>query len=254
MVSALSDARVLVVGAGGLGCPAARVLAQSGVGRLDLVDDDVVDESNLHRQTLYRLEDRGQSKVRVAASALQIAALKAGHVCQVEIHEERMLPDSASDLVAGHDLVLEGADNFATKFLVADACALAGVPLVSAGAVRWLGWAMASLPGSSACLRCVFEDVPREHEETCAAAGVVGPVVGVLGALSAALALRLLREDRSAGGTLFSYDGLRGSLRERTRSRRRDCELCAGQITDTALARYVKAAVRVELEPDLHRS
>jgi len=241
MATTLSRARVLVVGVGGLGCPAARVLAQSGIGRLELIDDDIVDESNLHRQTLYRLEDCGLAKVRVAAAVLQAEAQRGGHACQIVTREERVLPDSASALVAGHDVVLEGADNFATKFLLADACALAGVPLVSAGAVRWIGWAMASRPGEGACLRCIFEDVPREHEETCAAAGVVGPVVGVLGALSAALALRLLHGDPSAAGTLFGYDGLRGTLRERAHRRRADCELCSGRITDTALARYIHA-------------
>jgi adenylyltransferase/sulfurtransferase len=241
MATSLSRARVLVVGVGGLGCPAARVLAQSGVGRIELVDDDVVDASNLHRQTLYRLEDCGQPKVRVAAAVLHGEALRAGHACQVAIRDQRVSPDSVGDLVAGQDLVLEGADNFATKFLMADACALAGVPLVSAGAVRWVGWAMASRPGAGACLRCIFEDVPREHAETCAAAGVVGPVVGVLGALSAALALRLLRDDPSVAGTLFGYDGLRGTLRERAHRRRASCDLCSGRITDTALARYVNA-------------
>jgi molybdopterin-synthase adenylyltransferase len=249
MATTLSRARVLVVGLGGLGCPAARVLVQSGIGRIELVDDDLVDESNLHRQTLYRLEDCGKAKVRVAATALSAEAVRGGHTCQIATRHERVLPDSASDLVAGHDVVVEGADNFATKFLVADACALAGVPLISAGAVRWVGWAMASLPGGGACLRCIFEDLPREHEETCAAAGVVGPVVGVLGALSAALALRLLHGDPSAAGTLFGYDGLRGTLRGRAHRRRTDCDLCSGRITDTALARYLNAP-----PSDLHSS
>ena len=101
------------------------------------------------------------------------------------------MPDTAMALLSEHTLVVEGADNLATKFLVADAAHLAGVPAVQAGAVRWAGWALCALPGS-ACLRCLFEDIPRDRIETCAEAGVVGPVVGVLGGLQAALVFRLL--------------------------------------------------------------
>jgi molybdopterin-synthase adenylyltransferase len=134
--------------------------------------------------------------------------------------------------------VLEGADNFATKFLVADACALNRVPLVQAGAVRWVGWALASIPGVSACLRCVFEDMPTGQQDTCAAAGVIGPVVGALGALQAALALRLLRGDVSAAGELWSYAGLAGELRRRPVRRQARCALCSGRINQLELSRY----------------
>jgi adenylyltransferase/sulfurtransferase len=239
MTLALAEARVLVVGVGGLGCPAASLLARAGVGQLTLCDDDVVDESNLHRQTLYRSEDEGQLKVELAKERLRTQAAKAGHACDVIARAERVLPDTALGLVAGHDLVLEGADNFATKFLVADACALVGVPVVQAGAVRWVGWTLASAPRQSACLRCVFEDVPRDRQDTCASAGVVGAVVGVIGALQAALALRLLSGDPDAPGTMFSYDGLRGGLRQRSQARQRHCQLCNGGITDTDISRYV---------------
>jgi adenylyltransferase/sulfurtransferase len=102
-----------------------------------------------------------------------------------------------------------------------------------------VGWALASLPGRSACLRCVFEDVPRGQQDTCAEAGVVGPVVGVLGALQGALALRLLLSDVSAAGELWSYAALPGVLRRRPVVRRARCELCSGSIGDTDLSRYV---------------
>jgi adenylyltransferase/sulfurtransferase len=150
-----------------------------------------------------------------------------------------VLPDQARDLVSGYDLVLEGADNFATKFLVADACALTGTPVVQAGAVRWVGWALGSRPGQSACLRCVFEDVPRGAQDTCAEAGVVGPVVGVIGALQAAIALRLLAGDGAAAGELWSYEALPGALRRRRITTQPLCPLCTGQITDTEISRYV---------------
>ncbi len=236
---ALAHKRVLVVGAGGLGCPAATVLARSGVGHVTVVDDDRVDASNLHRQTLYGAADVGRSKAAVAGAALIHEAARCGFTLEAVARESRVLPEGAVEAVRGFDLVLEGADNFATKFLVADACALAGVPVVQAGAVRWVGWALASLPGRSACLRCVFEDVPRGQQDTCAEAGVVGPVVGVLGALQGALALRLLLGDASAAGELWSYTALPGALRRRPVVRQARCALCTGSIGDTDLSRYV---------------
>jgi len=236
--------RVLVVGAGGLGCPALRVLARSGVGDVTILDDDAVDEGNLHRQTLYGSRDLGAPKVDVAARRLAEIARTAGTEVRVRGVRERLLPETARERVRGHDVVVEGADNFATKFLAADAAGLEGVPLVSAGAVRWSGWALASVPGRSACLRCVFEDVPAGHVETCAEAGIVGPVVGVLGAVQAALALRLLLGDGTAGGVLVSYCALDGALRTRPVRRRADCPLCGSTrtIDDVRAQRYVPVA------------
>jgi adenylyltransferase/sulfurtransferase len=236
--TALAGKRVLIVGTGGLGCPAAIVLAQSGVGHMTLLDDDLVEASNLHRQTLFWAPDVGRSKAALAAAALEQRAASRGHRLQAVAREKRVLPDDAVEVVRGFDLVVEGADNYATKFLVADACALAAVPVVQAGAVRWSGWAMASLPSRSACLRCVFEDVPHGMQDTCADAGVVGPVVGVLGALQAALALRLLLGDERAAGELWSYAALPGTLRRRAVTRQARCALCSGRIRDTDLSRY----------------
>jgi molybdopterin-synthase adenylyltransferase len=235
---ALESARVLLVGAGGLGCAAARVLVESGVGALTVLDDDCVELSNLQRQTLFNDADVGAPKASLAAERLTSLARDAGHKSVIVAREIRVLPENARNLLNGYDLVLEGADNFATKFLVADACALNRVPLVQAGAVRWVGWALASLPGRSACLRCVFEDMPRGEQDTCAGAGVIGPVVGALGALQAALALRLLRADETAAGELWSYAALAGTLRRRPVRRQARCPLCAGRIEELELNRY----------------
>lgn len=234
----IAKARVLLIGTGGLGSAAARVLVQSGVGSLTLVDDDVVDASNLHRQTLFTEADVGLPKSPAAARSLVERVRRGGPSPAIRVIEGRFLPDNALELMRQHDLAVEGADNFATKFLVADAGRLSGVPTVQAGAVRWSGWAMAAIPGESACLRCVFEDVPRDRAETCAEAGVVGPVVGVMGALQAALALRLLGGDRTAAAELWSYAGLDGRLRRLPVRRRPGCPLCSGDIVDLRAERY----------------
>ncbi len=232
----LSDARVLVVGLGGLGCPALRVLVQSGVTRLTLVDDDRVDASNLQRQTLYTSADEGALKVDAAALAL--AKLVPERALTIDKVVDRFYPDTALELLAGHDLVLEGADNFATKFLVADAAKLARVPCVQAGAVRFAGWALGSLPDQGACVRCIFEDIPRGAPETCAVAGVLGPVVGAMAAIQAALTIQILRGLSHAASVLYSYDALAGKLRKHAIPRRADCALCSGQIRDLSIDRY----------------
>jgi adenylyltransferase/sulfurtransferase len=227
--------RVLVVGAGGLGSPLLRLLARSGVEQVTVIDDDVVDETNLHRQTLYTDDDVGRSKIERVAHLLRELSPE----LSVRAVQGRFVPGTAMELLSEHTLVVEGADNLATKFLVADAAHLAGIPAIQAGAVRWAGWALCALP-DSACLRCLFEDIPRDRIETCAEAGVVGPAVGVLGGLQAAWVFRLLAGERP-GGELWHYDGLRGVLRKTFVRRRRDCPLCAGEIQDLRVERYTAA-------------
>jgi adenylyltransferase/sulfurtransferase len=234
----LQNAKVLLIGAGGLGSAAALVLARTGIGSMTVVDDDDVDESNLHRQTLFSEEQIGQPKVLAAATRLVDEARAAGHALEVGTQSGRLLPDNARKLIDGYDLILEGADNFATKFLCADACALAGIPVVQAGAVRWNGWTLASWPGATACMRCVFEDMPTDRADTCAEAGVIGPVVGLLGAAQASLALRLLETDITAAGELWSYDGRGGKVRRRRVHRRDGCRLCSGEIRELRADRY----------------
>lgn len=229
-----ADSTVLLIGVGGLGCPASRILAESGVGTLVLVDDDVVSISNLHRQILFDEADVGQPKGPIAAAKLR--ALGA----HVEVRETRFVPENAEELLRGVDLVVEGADNLATKFLAADAAQLCEVPIVHAGAVRWGGWALASDykdDQHAPCLRCLFEDVPGSQVDNCEFAGVVGPVVGALGSLEALLALRLL-DGEDAGGTLFRLDGLRASLRETRFRSRPDCPHSRGEIQTLTRSRY----------------
>jgi len=228
---------VLVVGVGGLASPALEVLVRSGLTRVTLVDDDRVEDSNLQRQTLFTEADVGRLKVDAAADRL--GEMSRGRVvCEKVV--DRFVPDNALSLVEGHHLVLEGADNFATKFLAADAAKLAGVSLAQAGVVRFSGWSLGSAGvGEGPCLRCFFEDIPREMPETCAVAGVMGSVVGVVGALQSAVAIELLVGKASAGGTLFSYEALSGKLRKRKIARRPRCPLCTGEISDLSPSRYL---------------
>ena len=217
----LAGSRVLVVGVGGLGCPAALALAHSGVGTIGIADDDVVDAGNLHRQILFRDEDVGQSKVEAAASAL----LRVVPNLRIERHHTRMLPQNAVELASRYDVIVEGSDNFATKFLAADACRIAKRTVVHAAAVRWHGTALAVGATGGPCYRCLFEDLPRDNAPNCAEAGVVGPVVGVVGAVQADLAISILRGEDVAG-TLFTFDGKTLAARRRKIPRRAGCPLC----------------------------
>jgi adenylyltransferase/sulfurtransferase len=228
--------RALVVGVGGIGCPAAIALAHAGVGTIGLCDDDVVERSNLHRQILFGDVDVGGSKVACAARALREWARPPRGV-DLRLHGKRLLPDGALELVRQYDVVLEGSDNFATKFLAADACALAGVPIVHASAIRWIGTVLAVGGSGGPCYRCLFEDLPADGAPNCAEAGVMGPVVGVIGAVQADLALAMLDAPEAAAGTLVTFDGRSDELRRRRLAARPDCALCG----DPARIRGIEA-------------
>jgi molybdopterin/thiamine biosynthesis adenylyltransferase len=232
--------RVLSIGVCGLGSPVLLLLVRSLDVHLTLVDDDRVSESNLHRQILYGAADVGRPKLEVARARLLTEAVAHGRRVSIDTIEGRFVPENAIELARAHDLVVEGADNFATKFLAADAAQLTRTPIVHAGVVRWAGYALGVRPSESACLRCLFEDLPRDGAETCATAGVVGPVVGAVGALQAALAIRLALGDATAGGTLFHHDARRGTLRRTRLARRADCALCGRSPSIDAIepARY----------------
>jgi molybdopterin/thiamine biosynthesis adenylyltransferase len=231
-------ARILVVGAGGLGSAAALVLAAHAehIECLTFVDDDRVEPGNLHRQVLHADAQRGRPKVESAARAM--AALAPG--LRVETIDERLTADNALDRIAGEHLVLDGSDNFATRFLVNDACMIARVPFVHAAAIRWQGQLLGVDPRrGDPCYRCLFEAPPAPAEgscDSCAEAGVVGPVVGVLGAMQAEAGLALLA-GRLRPGELVTYDGLAGAFRTVRFHRNPACTACgagAGRILDPA--------------------
>jgi len=203
----LKSARVLIVGAGGLGAPAALYLAAAGLGEIGLVDPDVVSLSNLQRQILYATADDGAPKVERAADRL--AALNP-HV-HVEPIDERLTEANARTLVAGHDLVLDGTDDFGTRFAVNAACVAEGVRLVSGAIGRWTG--QVGVFAGRPCYRCLVPDIPPDAE-TCAMVGVVGALAGVVGSMMALEAVKLIAEaGEPLTGRLLIYDALAGQTR-----------------------------------------
>jgi molybdopterin/thiamine biosynthesis adenylyltransferase len=229
--------RVLIVGLGGLGCPVAAVLARARDLELWLCDDDLVELSNLHRQTLYADADVGHDKLDAAQKALSLGGAEPARLVLVR---SRFLPENARELVRSVDLVVECADNFATKFLAADAAHLEARPIVHGAAVRWVGTAWAVSASGAPCYRCLFEDVPAGAQQGCSEAGVMGPVVGFCGALMAELALRVLAGDAEAFGALYTYDGQTDRLRHVPAAARASCPLCgtSPSIFDIDESRY----------------
>lgn len=227
----LSGKTALVVGLGGLGCPAALALAAAQVGRLVLVDDDEVSLENLHRQILFRDADIGRDKIQVAAEKL-------GAHTHVQTEKMRFLPENALSLLEGVDIIVEGSDNFATKFLTSDAALLAGLPVVHGAGIRWHGTALLVRPAGGPCYRCIFEDLlPDDQAPACSTAGVIGPVVGLVGALMADLALSALSSDWSRAGQVLSVDGLQRKYRAARFHPRPDCGCSSDAAKPRALSR-----------------
>ena len=184
----LRAARALVIGAGGLGSPAIQYLAAAGIGTLRVVDDDDVSLSNLQRQVIHAMLDLGRSKVASAADA--VARLNPH--CRVEPVHERLTEGNAAGLLEGVTVALDGSDNFATRYLLADACEAAGVPLVTAAVGRFDGTLTVQVPGTSR-YRDLFPQPPPEGTiASCAEAGVLGVVTGIMGTLQAAEAIKLV--------------------------------------------------------------
>jgi molybdopterin/thiamine biosynthesis adenylyltransferase len=235
---ALQHKSALVVGVGGLGCPVALALAEAGVGRILLADDDLVEITNLHRQILFDERDVGADKLSAAERALYRLGARAG---SIELVRSRFLPDNARELARQVDVVIEGADNFATKFLCADACFLEHRPVVHGAAVRWQATVLSVAESGAPCYRCLFEDLPSgEAAPNCAEAGVLGPVVGFAGALMADRALSVLLGDRAVFGHIVSYDGKTDRARAISVAARARCALCGPErnIDSISYARY----------------
>jgi adenylyltransferase/sulfurtransferase len=218
----LAASRVLIVGAGGLGSPVLQYLAGAGVGFLGLVEADVLQASNLHRQPIYELAQVGEPKVVLAAAAVA----KLNPTVSVETHAERFGPDNALRLVQAHDVVVDCTDNFRTKFLINDAAVLAERPAVFASVYQYEGQLQVYQPlASHACLRCLWPDAtPDGIVGNCAEAGVLGPVPGAFGALQALLTLKILLKMRGQlEGELLLMDFTTFTSTKLKAPRRREC-------------------------------
>jgi adenylyltransferase/sulfurtransferase len=223
----LIAARVLVVGAGGLGAPLLQYLAAAGIGTLGVIDHDTVDLSNLQRQVIHRTADIGVSKVESARRAL------AGINPEVKVHphDERLTADNAERIIAGYDIVADGSDNFATRYLLNDVCYRLKKILVSAAILRFDGQISTYKAFEGAghpCLRCIFPAAPSEDAvPSCAQAGVLGALAGTLGAFQATEVVKeILGIGQSLSGRLVMYDALAGAFDEMTVTKRPDCPTC----------------------------
>jgi len=215
---------VLLIGAGGIGCAAATYLASSGVGRLTVVDFDTVDESNLGRQVLYKIDDVGKRKAEVAAGRLR----SLNPDIEINAITERLDGDALVAAVESSDVVLDGCDNFVTRFQMNDACVAAGRRLISGAAIRLEGQLAVFGPDFSAtpCYRCLYEEAD-ESLESCAGHGVLSPVPGVIGTMMAVEALKYFAGIESNSGSLLLYDAAATEFRSLGIQKRVDCPSCS---------------------------
>jgi adenylyltransferase/sulfurtransferase len=229
----IAQARILIIGAGGLGSPAALYLAAAGVGTLGLIDGDAVDLSNLQRQVLHHTDDVGRPKV--VSGKEKIDALNPD--VKVMTYEDRLTAKNALDLFSQYDLVIDGVDNFPAKFLINDACYFARKPLVHGGILRFDGRVFTILPGETACYRCVFKTPPPPGlVASCQEAGVIGVLAGIIGTLQATEALKLiLKIGKPLTDRMLDFDARRTVFREIKVRRNPNCPLCGERPTITEL-------------------
>jgi len=223
----LKSARVLVIGAGGLGSPACLYLAAAGVGHVGVVDGDRVESSNLQRQVIHRDQSIGAMKVHSAAEAMR----GLNPFITVTPHPVRLEADSAESLIAAHDLVLDGTDNFDTRYLVNAVAARLGKPLVSGALTQWEGQVSLFHPAAGTpCYACVFPDRPAPGMvPACAEAGVAAPLPGIIGAMMAMEAVKhLTGAGETLAGRLMIHDALHAETRVITLRRRTACPVCGG--------------------------
>lgn len=229
----LLSGRVLIIGAGGLGSPAALYLAAAGVGTLGLADGDVVDLTNLQRQIAHTTADVGRAKVESAAAKCRAI----NPDVTVRLHPEHIRADNAAAILKDYDFVIDGTDNFAAKFLVADACHFAGKPYSHAGILRFHGQTMTVIPGRTGCYRCLFREPPPPNAvPSCSQAGVLGVLAGIMGTLQATEAVKyLLGIGELLTNRLLTLDALKLTFREVVFKRSDACPLCGSHPTITVL-------------------
>lgn len=231
---------VLIIGAGGLGAPAALYLAAAGVGHIGIVDADVVDLSNLQRQVIHTTNDIGKPKVESAKETMEAI----NPDVEVTTYQKFLASDNIMDIIKDYDIILDGTDNFPAKFLINDACVMANKPFVHAGIIRFKGQLMTVIPHESPCYRCVFKTMPpKDAVPTCKQAGVIGAMAGVIGCLQALEAVKYLT---GAGelltGKLLTFDALKMEFHTiKLPPRGEGCAVCSDHPTITELIDYEQA-------------
>ena len=232
----LLRAKVLILGAGGLGSPVAAYLAGAGVGTLGIVDSDEVEINNLHRQIIYTSEDIGKKKAEVAVERLK----KVNPDINVIPHVIRLVSGNILDVIKGYDIIVDGTDNFPTRYLVNDACVLANKTLVHGAFFRFEGQAMVIKPNEGPCYRCLFSEPPPPGSvPSCQEAGVLGALAGVIGLIQATETLKLILEiGEPLIGKLIIFNALEMGFRKVKVPKDKNCPVCGEHPTVTKLIDY----------------
>lgn len=232
----LLESKVLVVGAGGLGSPVCLYLAAAGVGTIGLVDSDTVELSNLQRQVLHATSDVGRSKCLSAKETMEAI----NPDVRVVTHDLRLSSANILDIIRDYDIVVDGSDNFPTRYLVNDACVMSGKPLSHAGILRFEGQVTTIIPGQGPCYRCLYpEPPPPGMVPSCQEAGILGATAGVVGTIQAAEVLKLiLGIGNPLAGRLLLYNALDMTFREVAVVRQPECPVCGDNPTVTELIDY----------------
>ena len=241
----LLNAKVLIIGAGGLGAPAALYLAAAGVGTIGIVDADAVDLSNLQRQVIHTTDDIGKDKVQSAAETMRAI----NPDVNVITYKKYVSSDNILDLIKDYDFIIDGTDNFPAKFLINDACVMAKKPFSHAGIIRFKGQLTTVVPGEGPCYRCIFKDPPpKDAVPTCKQAGVIGAMGGVIGSLQAMEAVKYITGvGNLLVGYLLTYDALKMEFHKiKLPARGEGCAVCSDNPTITELIDYEQAACELK--------
>jgi len=239
----ISCAKVLVIGAGGLGSPALLYLAAAGVGTIGIADGDVVDLSNLQRQVIHFTEDVDKPKILSAKEKIN----NLNPDVNVITYEKMLTAENIRGIIDEYDFIIDGTDNFPAKFLVNDACFFSKKPFSHAGILRFFGQTITVVPGESTCYRCIFrEPPPLDAVPSCAQAGVLGVIAGVLGTLQANEALKyILGKKNLIINRLLTFDALESKFRDLPLEKNPDCPVCGEHPVITELMDYEQAVCKI---------
>lgn len=236
----LLESKVLIIGAGGLGSPAAMYLTAAGVGTIGIADADEVDLSNLQRQIIHGTKDVGRAKVLSAKETMEAINTDVN----VNTYRTFVSSENIMELIKDYDFIIDATDNFETKFLINDACVLAKKPFSHAGILRFQGQLMTYVPEKGPCYRCIFKDPPPKNEvPTCRQAGIIGAMAGMIGSLQAMEAIKyLIGVGDLLTGSLLTYDALKMEFRKiKLPSHVKDCPVCGDEPTIKSLKDYEKS-------------